>query len=113
MNHRDIIINQCVGGLVIIDRIKFKLIGETTWDVIYLVNQIIKDVTGVAGGVIFENRYTYNARLGANVDSENRQSSHEWVLKPDTTYLVRMTQTAFNCKMTIDLHFYEHSDKSV
>lgn len=70
-------------------------------------NQIIKDVTNIAGGTTFENQYTYNASLGASVIAESRQAAHEWVLKPDTTYVVRMTETDDNCKMSITLHWYE------
>lgn len=73
-------------------------------------NQVIKDVTGIAGGTTFENQYTYNAGLGAIISAETRTAAHEWILKPDTTYIARTTQTDGNCKMSIDLHWYEHTD---
>ena len=72
-------------------------------------NAIIKDVTGIAGGTIFENQYTYNAGLGASMTAETRTDGHEWVLKANTTYIIRVTQTGGNCKMSIDLHWYEHT----
>ncbi len=75
-------------------------------------NQVIKDVTNVAGGTTFENQYTYNAGLGAAINAETRGAAHEWVLKPNTTYVIRMTQTGGNCKMSIDLHWYEHTDSN-
>lgn len=75
-------------------------------------NQIIKNVTGIdgdsSGERIFENQYTYNAGLGVAVIAETRTAAHEWILKPDETYVIRMTQTDGNCKMSIDLHWYEH-----
>lgn len=73
-------------------------------------DQVIKDVTNVAGGTVFENQYTYNAGQGAKVEAETRSAEHEWVLKPNTTYVIRMTQTGGNCKMSIDLHWYEFTD---
>lgn len=72
-------------------------------------NQMIKDVTGVSGGTVFDNQYTYNAGLGASVAAETRNALHEWPLKNNTTYVVRMTQTDGNCKMSITLHWYEHT----
>lgn len=72
--------------------------------------QIIKDVTGISGGLTFENQYTYNASLGQQFAAETRQAGHEWVLKPDTTYIIRVTKTDDNCKISIDLHWYEHHD---
>jgi hypothetical protein len=78
-------------------------------------NQVIKNVTGISGDssgeAIFENQYTYNAGLGISVAAESRQAAHEWILAPDTTYVVRMTQTDGNCKMSIDLHWYELADE--
>lgn len=74
-------------------------------------HQIIKDVTGIAGGEVFEKQYTYNAGLGAATTVESREAGHEWVLKPDTTYVIRLTQTDGNCKMSIDLHWYEHKSR--
>lgn len=72
-------------------------------------NQVIKDVTTIAGGTTFENQYAYNASLGAVVDAETRFATHEWILKADTTYVVRATKTDANCKISIDLHWYEHT----
>lgn len=74
-------------------------------------NQVIKDVTGISGGTVFENQYTYNAGLGAAVSAETRNAAHEWNLKDNTTYVVRMTQTDGNCKMTATIHWYEHTDE--
>jgi hypothetical protein len=74
-------------------------------------NSIIKNVTGIAGGTVFENQYTYNAGVGLNLSAETRAAHHEWVLKANTTYIARMTQTGGNCKMSIDLHWYEHTDE--
>lgn len=78
-------------------------------------NQVIKDVTGIAGDSSldnrFENQYTYNAGLGVAITAETRTAVHEWVLKADETYVVRMTQTDGNCKMSIDLHWYEYQNE--
>lgn len=74
-------------------------------------NSFIKDVTGIAGGTVFENQYTYNASLGAATIAESRAAAHEWVLKADTTYIVRMTQTDGNCKMSITQHWYEQTSE--
>jgi hypothetical protein len=75
-------------------------------------NQVIKDVTGISGGTnIDPDRYTYNAGLGAASNAETREATHEWVLKNNETYIVRLTQTDGNCKMSIDLHWYEHTDE--
>ncbi len=74
-------------------------------------NQMIKDVTGVSGGTVIESLYTYNAGLGAAVSAETRNAAHEWNLKDNTTYVVRMTQTDGNCKMSTTLHWYEHTDE--
>ncbi|MEE9356507.1 MAG: hypothetical protein V3U75_13030 [Methylococcaceae bacterium] len=74
-------------------------------------NQVIQDVTGISGGTVIDLQYTYNAGLGASVVAENRNAVHEWVLKPDTTYIVRMTQTDGNCKMSMVNHWYEHTDE--
>jgi hypothetical protein len=71
-------------------------------------NQMIKDVTGISGGTTHENQYTYNASLGQQFQAESRQAAHEWVLKNGTTYVVRITKTDDNCKMSINLHWYEH-----
>jgi hypothetical protein len=72
-------------------------------------NQVIKNVTNIAGGTTFENQYTYNAGLGVAVSAETRAAQHEWILKADTTYIIRLTQTDGNCKMSIDVHWYEHT----
>lgn len=69
-------------------------------------NAVIQDVTGIAGGIVFENQYTYSEKKSGG---DTRQSSHEWDLKRDTTYIIRMTETSGNCKMSIDLHWYEHT----
>lgn len=75
-------------------------------------NQVIKDVVNVAGGTSIEpDRYTYNAGLGAATVAETREAGHEWILKNDTTYVIRITQTDGDCKMSIDLHWYEHLDE--
>lgn len=74
-------------------------------------NQVIKDVTGISGGIVIDNQYTYNASLGVAVIAETRFALHEWILKDNTTYVVRLTQTAGNCKMTVNLHWYEHTDE--
>ena len=71
-------------------------------------NQVIKDVTGLSGGTTIDNQYTYNASLGASVSAESRSATHEWVLAADTTYVIKMLQTDGNCKMSINLHWYEH-----
>lgn len=73
-------------------------------------NQVLKDVTVTACTKQIENQYTYNAGLGAATTVESRTAGHEWILKPDETYLIRMTQTDGNCKMSINLHWYEHAD---
>lgn len=70
-------------------------------------NQVIQDVTGIAGGVIFEKQYCYSEKKQAG---DTRAGSHEWLFKPDTTYIVRITQTGGNCKQSIDLHWYEHTN---
>jgi len=75
-------------------------------------NQFIQDVTGIQGGTIFENQYIYNASIGQNRSAEARTSGHEWVLRPDTTYVVRVTQTDGNCKMSINLHYYESTPRN-
>jgi hypothetical protein len=72
---------------------------------------ITKDPTNSAGGTLIEQQYTYNAGIGAAVSAESRHAGHEWVLKDNTTYLIKMTQTGGNCKMSIDLHWYEHTDE--
>lgn len=69
--------------------------------------QVMSNVTSVSGGTTFENQYTYNAGLGAAVAAETRSATHEWVLKADTTYVIRSTETDGDCKMSIDFHFYE------
>jgi hypothetical protein len=73
-------------------------------------NKVIQDVAGISGGTVIDPQYTYNAGVGLAVVAESRHAAHEWVLAPDTTYIVRMTQTDGNCKMSIDLHWYEHTD---
>lgn len=67
-------------------------------------NEVIQDVTGVAGGTIFERQLTYQPKQQGGT---TRQQQHEWEFKPDTTYILRVTQTSGNCKMSIDLHWYE------
>jgi hypothetical protein len=74
-------------------------------------DKLIKNVTGITGGTVIDNQYTYNAGLGVAVTVETRTAGHEWILKDDTTYIIRMTQTDGNCKMTITLHWYEHTDE--
>lgn len=74
-------------------------------------NQVMKDVTGVSGGTVIDPQFTYNAGLGASVVAESRASVHEWVLKNNTTYVIRMTQTDGNCKMSINILWYEHTDE--
>ena len=74
-------------------------------------NGVIKDVTNIAGGTTIDSQYTYNAGLGAATTVESRATGHEWVLANDTTYFIRLTQTGGNCKMTIDLHWYEHTNQ--
>jgi len=74
-------------------------------------NQVIKDVTSVAGGTVIDDQYTYNASLGANKFVESRSAGHEWPLKPNTSYVVRMTKTDQDCKMTIGLIHYEHEEE--
>lgn len=74
-------------------------------------NEVIKDVTNIAGGTVIDPQFTYNASLGVAVVAESRSAFHEWVLKKDTTYVVRMTQTDGNCKMSINLHWYEHTSE--
>lgn len=78
-------------------------------------DQFIKNVTNVIGDsadpdIRFEGQYTYNASQGQRFTAETRAAHHEWKLAPDMTYVVRMTQTDGNCKMSIDLHWYEHTD---
>lgn len=75
-------------------------------------NQILKDVTVTACTKLIDNQYTYNAGLPQSSSAETRQSGHEWVLKPDESYLIRMTKTDANCKMSINLHWYEHTDSN-
>ncbi|MCK5017569.1 MAG: hypothetical protein KAS32_10920 [Candidatus Peribacteraceae bacterium] len=72
-------------------------------------NQVIKDVTNIAGGTTFEGQYTYNASIGAGGIGETRFAAHEWILKANTTYIVRATKTDTNCKISIDMHWYEHT----
>lgn len=75
-------------------------------------NQVTKNITNISGGInIDPDRFTYNAGLGAIISSESRGATHEWVLKADETYVVRVTATNSDCKMTIDLHWYEHTSQ--
>jgi hypothetical protein len=69
--------------------------------------QVLKDVTGITGGVVFDPQYTYNASVGANKNSETRSAGHEWTLNSDTTYIYRITKTDANCKITGTLNWYE------
>ena len=69
--------------------------------------QVIQDVTGISGGTVFDRQYTYNAGLGASIVAESRETRHEWPLDVDTTYIMRLTQTNGNCKLTISGHWYE------
>jgi hypothetical protein len=68
--------------------------------------------SAVGGADRMEFQYTYNASLGVSVTAESRHAAHEWVLKANTTYLIIMTATDANCKMSIDLHWYEHTNKN-
>ncbi len=72
-------------------------------------NAMVKDVTGIANGTTFDNQYTYNASLGASKQAESRTAAHEWLLKPGTTYIARATKTDANCKISINIHWYEHT----
>jgi hypothetical protein len=72
-------------------------------------NSVLKDVSITGAGTAIDTQYTYNAGLGVAVSAESRRGSHEWLLNDNTTYVVRMTQTDGNCKMSIDLHWYEHT----
>lgn len=74
-------------------------------------NQVMKDVTGIAGGTVIDPQYTYNAGLGAATIVETRNAGHEWILRNNETYIVRMTKTDSNCKMSINLHWYEHTSE--
>jgi hypothetical protein len=74
-------------------------------------NQVIKNVTGVAGGTVLDKQYTYNASVGQNRTAETRNATHERILKSNTNYLIRMTQTDGNCKMSISFFFYEHTNE--
>jgi hypothetical protein len=72
---------------------------------------ITKDPTNpsVAGATLFEQQYTYTTKVAGG---DTRQAAHEWVLKNDTQYLVRITKTsASNAKYSIDLHWYEHQNE--
>jgi hypothetical protein len=74
-------------------------------------NKVIKDVTGIVGGTVIDPQFTYNAALGVSVIAETRFALHEWILKNNETYIVRLTQTDGDCKMSINLHWYEHTNE--
>ena len=75
-------------------------------------NTVIQDVTGIAGGTVRDNQYTYRTGVGGTGGGESRAATHEWILKRNTTYIIRSTQTGGNCRMTNTLHWYEHTDRA-
>jgi hypothetical protein len=71
---------------------------------------VVKDMAGVAGGTILPANYAFGqrSRIGAG---ETRANS-EYILKPDTQYLILFTAIGANNMAQLVLDWYEHTDRS-
>jgi hypothetical protein len=70
-------------------------------------DNVMANVVNVAGGTIISTQYAFGARNTIGIVTRN---TNEWILKPDTTYCIRLTSSDNNNKAEIVLDWYEHTD---
>ena len=70
-------------------------------------NNLIANPTGLAGGTIFHDLWSFAARAAASEREDN-----EWILKPDTQYAFRLTSDNANNKGQLILSWYRHTDSN-
>lgn len=76
---------------------------------LWTANGVLKNPTGVTGGITLHPDYSYVSKQAGGATSLPR---HEWVLKNDETYVLKITNDAGGNKgMGIVLHYYEHTDR--
>lgn len=72
-------------------------------------NGVLMDPTGIVGGTSLHSDYSYIAKQAGGATSLPR---HEWILKNDETYVIKVTNDAGGNKlMGIILHWYENINK--
>ncbi len=66
------------------------------------------------GTLIFENLFGIDAGVGINSISGGGQvrAAHEYILKQDTDYLLKITSNTANNVVSIKLRWYEHTNKN-
>lgn len=72
-------------------------------------NSVLKNPTGIIGGTALHTDYSYVVKQAGGATSLPR---HEWILKNDETYVIKVTNDAGGNKLLgIVMHFYEHKDR--
>ncbi len=72
-------------------------------------NGVLKNPTGIVGGVVLHSDYSYVTKQAGGATSLPR---HEWILKNDETYVIKITNDAGGNKLLgIVMHWYEHQDR--
>ena len=72
-------------------------------------NGVLKNPTGIVGGTAVHSDYSYIVKQAGGATSLPR---HEWILKNDETYVIKITNDAGGNKLLgIVLHWYEHHDR--
>lgn len=69
---------------------------------------VLIDPDNIAGGLALHTDYAYALKQAGGDKSLAR---HEWILKNDETYVIRISEDGGNCYMGIVAHWYEHTDQ--
>lgn len=71
-------------------------------------NQLIQDVTGLSGGTTIRTLRTFGVKN--KISGGGGRDEEEMILKPNTTYTIKLTSTNDSNSATLNLSWYEHTD---